>query len=79
MVLSLLYVSLLESRYHVDEKTLEYKVPSSKDLIRKFEQLSDFGKNVLCQIAIKLLVEEKLYNEYKKNSCNITMINCNAK
>lgn len=63
----------------LDEKALEYKVPSSKDLMRKFEQLSDFGKNVLYQTAINLLVEEELYIEYKKNSCNITMINCNSK
>ena len=56
----------------------EYSVPSCADLTRRFEQLSDFGKNVLCQIAATLLVEEELHTDLRKNSSNIIMLKCNA-
>ena len=56
----------------------EYTAPSCADLTRKFEQLSDFGKNVLCQIAIILLVEEELHTNFRKNSSNIVMLKCSA-
>lgn len=55
----------------------EYTAPSCADLTQRFEQLSDFGKNVLCQIAIKLIVEEEIYIKCKKGSSNIVMLNFN--
>ncbi|MDE6746713.1 MAG: hypothetical protein K2J72_08760 [Oscillospiraceae bacterium] len=59
-------------------KNEKYTAPSYAEFAQWYVQLSDFGKNVLRQIAISLIVEEKMYIECTKSSSNIIMLKCNA-